>query len=79
MEYGFKITEDLDCIIIYNHPLIKIYYNLENNEFWVIVGLCNKCGKCLPKDWLEIPNRKDIPVRPEISKEKECSLRGEYL
>ena len=73
-----ELTDDVSCIIIYRDDMIVVYYNLESNESWVIFGNCNRCGECLPDNWIEPQIRKDIPVRPEISKIQECSLGGIY-
>jgi len=74
-----EFTADPDLIIIFRISQLVIYFNYASNESWIIFGICNRCGKCLPENWLEDTHRLDIPVRPEIKKIKQCSLDGVYL
>lgn len=77
-------TSDTDVVILEQstgnaNPEDDYVIYSNGKEKWIIKGRCNYCGKCLPDNWVEILPRLDIPVRPEISKIKECSLKGEYL
>ena len=79
----FERTQDPTCIIVYHEDNFIIYYNIETQESWIIYGKCSLCGNCIigaiDPDLRPYDQRGDIPVRPEISKTKDCTLRGVYL
>jgi hypothetical protein len=79
-----EFTQDADVIIEHKDDETPfLIYSNNNNERWIITGVCNQCGKCIEgsnnPDLRPREDRLDIPVRPEITKIKECSLRGIYL
>jgi len=72
----FERTCDPTLIIVYREKDLIIYYNVINDEQWIIYGCCKQLGYCYEGAVNEKPEL-DCPVRPDF--EGCCDLRGEYL
>lgn len=68
----FEITQDPSTVIIYRQHNLVIYFRIEDDRNWFVVGKCNESKGFCEKKREEL----DCPVTPEI--ECRCGLIGVY-